>query len=978
VLADSQAALLLTSDELADVSRGTAWGAAHPAHKGAPTISPAARNLHRSLAYVIYTSGSTGRPKGVMIEHHSAVNLAFSQKQTFKIDEKDRVLQFSSICFDASVEQVLITLFSGAVLVLVDKQTLLDIDQFEKYILRQSITHIHAVPSFLNNMIPRRYYSLKRVISGGDVCPVLLAEKWCKDYEFYNEYGPTETTVTAIELLIEQVEDCPERLPIGRPLNNTTVYLLDRCMRPVPLRVMGELYIGGEGVARGYLNNPGLTSERFVFGPFKAGERLYRTGDLARWFEDGNIEFSGRIDQQVKIRGFRIEPEEIENRLLVMDWVKKAAVIDRTANGEKYLCAYIVLADESGMTPGAVTGELRNYLSRRLPNYMIPSYFMLLEKIPLTSTGKTDRNALPEPQTMVGTEYVPPGNEIEEQLLDIWSEVLGIVSRPIGVSDNFFDLGGHSLKATVVVSKVHKLFDLHVPLVEIFKRPTIRNLAGYISLRMVTQNRTIRPEPVEKKEYYALSPVQERMYRFQQMNLESTELNFLRVEPLDSDMNLDKENLKIIFNRLIHGHEGLRTSFAVVDGEPVQKIHEEVEFEIEWFNLSLQGSGGSPCPSFDQDKGSHGGLPLQYNEIIRDFIRPFDLSRAPLLRVRLLKVKQEKNLYTLLVDMHHIIADAGSMNILMNDFRALSGNGRGKKKGLPGLRMHYKDYAEWQNSKQQRESLKKQQVYWLTEFAGDLPVLHLPADYDHNDDYNDDSERQFGYPFEADKVSADIEQEKTVFLGQFSVEQDVSMSMVLLAIFYLLLAKISGQEDIVVGVPIDCRRNPALETIIGLFANILALRTQPAKEKTFNLFLDEVKEKSLKAFNNSDYPFEDLVEKVSDIKNTGYDCNPLFKVMYNFMTIQHQQHLPGGDTLEGKGMTDILLTGVETGENLGIVVEYNAKRFNKETMEKMVDGYLQIVNTLKKTKGNIKLEKIELESDLLTLEKASLEVQFNI
>jgi fengycin family lipopeptide synthetase D len=450
-------------------------------------------NNPNNIAYIIYTSGSTGKPRGVMIEHASIMNLAFFQKRLFKITAQDRILQFSSISFDASVEQILIGLYSGAALVLIDKNTLLDETAFEEFVSRHFITHLHAVPSFLKTIMIGKPYSLKRVISGGDSCPLALAKKWYKMCDFYNKYGPTETTVTSIELLVENLEESIDRLPIGKTIGNTKIYLLGRLGEPVPFGVSGELYIGGDGVSRGYLNNPELTRQKFKDNPFSEGECFYRTGDVGRWMPDGNIEFLGRMDDQVKIRGFRIEPGEIETQLLTHPGIKESIVTaSADETGDKCLCAYIVV-EHKAQGPGCTAADLREYLSGSLPDYMIPAYFVFIDNIPLTPNGKIDRKALPSPETKALADGMAnaPRNQVEEKLAEIWSNILGKdashaaqLRERIGIDDNFFQMGGHSLITTIMVSKIHSHFNVRVPLIELFKTPTIQSLAKYITINL--------------------------------------------------------------------------------------------------------------------------------------------------------------------------------------------------------------------------------------------------------------------------------------------------------------------------------------------------------------------------------------------------------------------------------------------------------------------------------------------------------------
>ena len=426
-------------------------------------------------AYIIYTSGSSGAPRGVLIDHVSVVNLVCCRQRRFEIDERDRILQFSSICFDASVEQIFICLFSGSVLVLISKDTLLDRDRFSRYISRHQVSHIDAVPSYLDGLESADVDShVRRMVSGGDVCSVELALRWAGRCDFYNEYGPTETTIVSIAFLVEESVESLIRVPIGAGIANTQVYICDRWFNPVPLGVAGELYIGGDGVGRGYLNRGDLTEERFLGDPFKRGGRLYKTGDLARWQNDGNIEFLGRADQQVKVRGFRVEPGEIESELLRHPGVKEAVVIDRRdERDETYLCAYYVSVEELEVS------VLREFLSPSLPAYMIPSYFVGMDRIPLTATGKVDRRALPGPEIEIKG-YIAPGDETEEKLQQVWSQVLRVEREKLSVTANFFELGGHSMKATILFSKIQKEFNVNISLVKIFEAPNIRQLSGYI------------------------------------------------------------------------------------------------------------------------------------------------------------------------------------------------------------------------------------------------------------------------------------------------------------------------------------------------------------------------------------------------------------------------------------------------------------------------------------------------------------------
>jgi amino acid adenylation domain-containing protein len=638
---------------------------------------------------------------------------------------------------------------------------------------------------------------------------------------------------------------------------------------------------------------------------------LYCTGDLAKWLPDGNIEFLGRIDHQVKIRGFRIELGEIENRLLKHGPVKESVVLSREDSvGDKYLAAYFVSDEEIPHE------ELRVHLLKKLPDYMIPSYFVQLEKIPLTPNGKVDRKALPKPELKAGDSYIAPRDEIEKKLTVIWSEILDQTS--IGINDNFFHLGGHSLKATILVSKIHKVFQVNVPLAEIFKTPTIRNLSNYIKASVKEKYHAV--EPVEKKEYYPLFSAQKRLYILYQMDQQGVGYNIPSFQVLEGE--IDKIRLEQTFKMLIARHESLRTSFHMIIDEPVQRIHNKVEFEIEYKDLATEGT------EVEKKKRRR-----EEDEKIRieDFVRYFDLTEAPLLRVRLVKEKEDRHI--LMVDMHHIISDGTSMNILIKDFMTLY---RGEN--LLELRVKYKDFSGWQKDEKQEESIKRQEEYWLHEFAGEIPVLELPADYP----------RPAVQSFEGNQIPFEIDNEPTVILKALTLKTGTTLYMILLALYAVFLSKVTGQEEIVIGSPIAGRRHTDLAEIIGMFVNTLVMRNYPSGDKTFSLFLQEVKEKTLKAFENQDYQYEDLVEKVAVTRDTSR--NPLFDTMFVLQNMDIAEiNIPGLKLspylYENKTTKfDLTLTAVEAEEKLFFNFEYSTKLFKEETANRFIAYFKNIVN----------------------------------
>ena len=861
-----------------------------------------AKNLDRlnrpsDLAYVIYTSGSTGKPKGVPVEHGSVVNLAVGQKKIFGMNEEDRVAQFYSISFDPFVEQMFTTFVSGASLHLLSREVLLDNSEFNKFLYNNGITHLDAVPSFLEAVNLSNLNQLKRVISSGEACPVSLFQNLDK-FKCYNSYGPTETTVTSMMYLLCS-DFVGSNVPIGKPILNYKAYILNSDNKLTPVGIPGELCISGNGVARGYLNRPKLMAEKFVENPFIPGERMYRTGDLARWLPDGNIEFLGRIDQQVKIRGIRIELGEIESQILKLNMIKEAVVLAREGDtGDKYLCAYLVSEEV------ILESELKQHLSAILPDYMIPSYFVQLEKLPLTGNGKLDRIALPEPEGG-REEYVAPKNETEETLVQIWGEVLG--KKKVGTHDNFFELGGHSLKAMVMVSKIHKELNVELPLKELFTTPTISGISEYLTKAQESVYASI--ESVGEKDYYETSSAQKRMWLLQQFDHESTGYNMPVVLMIDGKLN--ESRLEAAFRELIERHESLRTSFDMLDDTIIQRVDKNIEFEIDYA----------------------GGVEESIEEVIEGFIRPFDLTKAPLLRVMLVKTGEAK--HCLLLDMHHIISDAVSMSILTREFMALY-----DKQELAPQKLHYKDFSQWQNEYLKSEKIQDQKRHWLEQFSGELPVLELPLDYARSSVHN----------FEGASLEFRINHELTEKLNNLAWVTGTTLYMVLISVVSILLSKYSGQDDIIIGSPIAGRPHADLEDIIGMFVNTLAIRSYPKGGKKYEEFLQEVRETALKAYENQDYQFEKLVDQL-DLRR-DMSRNPLFDVMFVMQNTEEAEL-----EIEGLKFTsyvsehvsakfDLTLDAIEIDDEIFFNIEYSTHLFKRETIQRFSVHLLNIVKAI--------------------------------
>jgi acyl carrier protein len=524
------------------------------------------------------------------VEHSSLVNLCHWHHWRCAVTSRDRASKYAGVGFDASVWEIFPYLIFGAAINIIHDAIKLDIYQLNEYFENQQITIAFLPTPIAEQFMTIENPTLRVLLTGGDKLNSYIN----RQYQLVNNYGPTEYTIVTTSFTVRKSD---RDIPIGQPISNTRIYVLDKYNQLQPIGAAGELHISGHGLARGYSNRPALTREKFIENPFAPGafsnqadeinayRQMYKTGDLARWSPKGNLEFLGRIDQQVKIRGYRVELAEIENQLLKLAPIKEVVVQAKPDEQEnKYLAAYLVSDPGQELT----VKELREYLSQRLPQYMIPGYMVYLDKMPLTQSGKIDRNALPEPiKTGTRAGDTPPGDPLETKLVEIWSRVLLIDKESIGIDDHFFELGGDSLKAAVVMAKIRRCFQIKAVLADMFKMPIIRKMAEYI--RQAEQIHLPFPEPAPKREYYPLSSVQERLYTLQQMDKTGIAYNIPTAIELEG--NLDKNQLAIVFRQLIRRHESLRTSILVIEGKPVQRIHHEVEFKIEYIGLEPRAKG---------------------------------------------------------------------------------------------------------------------------------------------------------------------------------------------------------------------------------------------------------------------------------------------------------------------------------------------------------------------------------------------------
>jgi amino acid adenylation domain-containing protein len=879
MLADSNARVLLAApgDQVKELESPVEIIYISDVLSSSPSVSTSAsssacRVSSANLAYVIYTSGTTGRPKGVMVDRRNVAAYLYAFYREFEIHGGHTVLQLASCAFDVFIEEIFPVLLRGGKIVIPDPDERMDIPMLSWVIFNHGVNVIDCTPLLLNefNKI-EKLGPLDIIISGGDVLKGEYVDRLLEAGRVYNTYGPTESTVCATYYRYRG--GLQSSIPLGKPIANYRVYILDKNHRVQPVGVMGELCVGGAGVMRGYLNRPELTAEKFdhdlwdfqdyhdenqkllrgVQGAPRRGEpirggfvaedvfdnsictcnrqlsplaeksppgrrrqKIYKTGDLARWLDDGNVEFLGRIDQQIKIRGFRVELGEIESQLLSHPGIKEAVVLDKEdINGNKYLCAFIV-RDVLNGAGKIVLSELRAYLSAKLPAYMVPANFVVLERIPLTPNGKVDMKVLynydQEENIVAGTGYEAPTREVEKKLAEIWSEIL--LKKRIGINDNFFDLGGHSLLAMRVISRIKEVFKVKIPLITIFQRGTIRGIA---------------------------------------------------------DMILEA---------------------------PLKK----------------QESTGK--------RSKRKGL-----------IQPFELDNAPLLRSAVVKLEPDRHFFY--VEMHHIITDGISLDIIRDEFFALYSGDE-----LEELPLQYKDFSKWQEDFFKSEQFQKQQEYWLSIFSGGIPGLNLPLDYPR-------PEVKGG---EGKMIHVNVGSELSARLKRFALKEEVTLFMLFLAVYTILLGKTAGQEDIVVGTPVSGRTTTDVIRMVGMFVNTLALRNKPLNRLTFYEYLETVKQGTLDALENQEYPFEILVGKLNLAGDTAR--NPIFDTMFALEQFYEQDSGRRDDEImimpyefEYTGsMFDLVLGVVVEDKDIRLHFKYDIHLFREDTVRRMADHFIAILS----------------------------------
>ncbi|CAJ7691905.1 non-ribosomal peptide synthase [Burkholderia pseudomallei] len=902
----------------------------------------------RRLAYVIYTSGSTGAPKGVMVEHASVVNQIGALTEYLELDASDRVLQFSNIAFDASVEEIFATLSCGATLVLRTDRWLADAETFWALCGAQRISIVDLPAQFFGQLAlsGRRAVptGVRCVVIGGEAVGASALDAWFAEEgrrpRLFNTYGPTETTVSVTVHEVRGRHD--DANVIGRPIANTRVYVLDAWLRPAPIGVAGELYIGGVQVARGYLNRPELTRERFIDDPFVTGGRLYRTGDLARWRTDGSLEYLGRNDFQVKIRGFRIELGEIEAQLAKVTGVREVVVLARdsaadtdqnadlnasaTANSsEKRLVAYY--------TGDADVAALRAQAAQHLPSYMVPSAYVRLDAWPLTPNGKLDRRALPAPadDAYARAEYEAPQGAKEEALAAIWRELLHVerVSR----HDNFFELGGHSLLAVQLVSRLRQALSVEVALSTVFDAPVLSALASRLDDNTAA---VLPPIPLAPRDgRIALSLAQQRLWFLTQLEGVSEAYHMSGAVRLDGPLN--REVLQRALNRIVMRHEALRTCFVREEGEPIQVIQPHADLTMSYHDLREAEQSEQRAKNLSQAHAS----------------APFDLSRDLPVRVLLLQLEDEAHVVQ--VVMHHIASDGWSVGVFLQELSALYGSFIAEQGDpLAPLPLQYADYAAWQRRWLASGQLEKQGAFWQTNLSGAPTLLELPTDRPR--------------PPKQSHAGASVEVKLGAALSErvkrLSQRHGVTPYMTLLSSWAAVLSRLSGQEEVVIGSPVAGRNRTEVEALIGFFVNTLALRLDLSSEPTVGELLKRTKAQVLSAQAHQDLPFDQVVERVKPPRSTAHP--PLFQVMFVW------QNMPAGE-LTIPGLTiravetplqtaqfELTLSLREAGDDIVGHLNYASALFDESTVRRYVTYWRRLLEGMTAGPANVSVARLPL------------------
>ena len=877
-----------------------------------------------NLAYVIYTSGSTGQPKGVQIEHRSVVNCLSSVGTQINLAPRDAWLAVTTISFDIAGLELYLAIITGAKVVLANTGEASDAGKLIARIKTSNTNVMQATPSLWQLLLDHGWQCPAgfKILSGGEALPHRLANRFLdRATSVWNLYGPTETTIWSTMARVTANET---GVPIGRPLTNTQVYILDVSLQPLPIGIPGEIYIGGDGLARGYFNRPEITAEKFVQNPFSddPSSRLYRTGDLAKHRADGVIEFLGRSDNQVKIRGHRIELGEIESILNQHPSVRESAVLAREREflGDIELIGYVV----SNHQPSPTTSELRRFLGEKLPEFMIPSAFTFLDALPLTHNGKFDRNALPAPdgqRPLLDQGFVAPATEIEELIAQVWREVLK--RDEIGVHDNFFELGGHSLLATRVVVRLSRNFQVDLALRKLFELPTVAGLAQHIETLRRRSAGTIGAPivPVARNQPLPLSFSQRRLWYLQKVDTNLSAYNIPAAFQIKGD--LDSAALERAINDVIDRHEVLRSYIKEVNGQPRQERAPGLRIALPVIDITDLSDERAEA---EVDRLFHA-----------DARRLYDLGNAPLLRATLIKLASDD--LVLILNFHHIIADGSSLAIFYRELGLFYAAARDAQKvSLPPVPVQYADFAVWQYDWLRSDAFDIQIAYWKRQLAALPAPVELPSDFD----------RPTLLSHRGARVTRQLSESSTAALKTFCRQHGATTFMTLFAAFNILLSRVTGREDIIVGSTIAGRNRPETEELIGFFTNALPLRTDLSGDPSFTVLLERVRELCLDAYAHQEMPFEKIVEELRPSRDPGH--NPIFDILFNVADISERAlHLAGCAVTKlaqsnPDAKFDLVLHAPEVDGKIELTIVYNTALFREARITLLLEQWATLLH----------------------------------
>lgn len=855
-----------------------------------------------NLMYIIYTSGTTGDPKGVMLERRTFDNLLKWEIEQMGNHTFGKVAFSTTISFDVASQEILTTLYAGGTGYIIEDDVKKDSKLFANYICKEHIETLFTTPSYFDVLtsfkdnIDEISGCLKNVILAGEAFYLnenVLSSKYFSSCNFYNHYGPAETHVVTSEIVT--LFEAKEYSTIGRPIYNTKISIVSNgqlCGVGMP----GEIVVSGECVGRGYFKNEQLTQGRFFFD--ETG-RSYKTGDFARWLPDGRIEYIGRKDSLVKIRGVRVEVKEIENVIKSYPGINDVFVKVSTINHNNYLFAYFLSNENIDID------NLLSYIKVHLPIQMVPTGIMKIDEFPLTPNGKVNMRALPNIEFKSRREYVPPRTELEISICSLYSDVLNLPQ--VGMLDDFFELGGHSLKATLLVNRIEELVNRRISVKELFEHSRVKELCEF--LNEIRNGHTLYASinEAEQKEYYEASFAQCRLYAMDQIDETGVAYNMPAAFRIHGNFDLNKANYA--FNRIVQRHGILRTRFDMKDGVLVQIIEDKADALVDYCDFSDK-------EDFVAEKA------------ILDFVRPFSLTDGSLIRVTVVKVSEIDHI--ILFDIHHIIADGVSLQLIIKEFNDLYSG-----KELGDIKVQYKDYSEWQHTL----DMSKQEKFWLSQFEGEIPVLNLPLDYN----------RPLTQKFEGACERRIISDELSQKINSFCRDKKITPYMLFLSSAMIMLSKYSMQDDIIVGSTTSGRTHKDTEYMLGMFVNTVALRGFPKSDKTCVDFLNEIHQLCLKLYENQDYPFEKLLKQLK-LERTP-SRNPLFDVMFNFQNTGDSVLQIGGATIESLPLPtaakfDLAINVENISDVFTINFDYSTSLFTEITMSVMIEHYIGIIKAV--------------------------------